>query len=496
MRALILILSIVTCVQFGYSQGDKVIVTPTFLSKMQEVEVPQFDDSRESEYIIYFPMKYAKFLFTDEDRETFLTLSDTIIERIDLVYTVFRREKSFDQEKLNRERYDMLQENFPQAFNNNLIDWNLIAQDGAVDYEEARTYFHGFVIYIKPHRMTDKDGFIVETVMDRRIDEPETRILETNEEIENVKKLLTQASTPTKIIKDTVITKVKKKKFTGYYLHKNKKKRKKGKKFDKHKKGRIREYTSVFKEKVTITEKVVPDPDGKPLETAEKILQQVTDDTVVYATMSRLMERWEDNVIVQDVTGSMYPYLTQTLLYLKNHIRENATEKFVFFNDGNSKPDGPIGRAGGCYYVSANNSKEIEDMAYEAMSKGKGGKPSENDVEAILYGIKKFPRAQGIVLIADNFSRVRDIVLIRELVKIGKPVRVIVCGIAKGDVVNLDYIYLAQLTGGSIHTIDKDFDDLASKKDGDVFKVGAQLFQMEGKRIKLLGHNKKSYKRF
>lgn len=496
MRFLIFLLSINFCGNWAYSQQDSMVVTPEFLAQLQEVEVPKFDESRESEYIIYFPMKYAKFLFTDEDRATFLTLSDTIIERIDLVYTVFRREKSFDQEKLNRERYEMLQKNFPQAFNNNLIDWNLVAQDGAVDYEEARTYFHGFVIYIKPHRMTDKDGLIVETVMDRRIDEPETRILETNEEIERVKELLIKVSTPTKTIQDTVITKVKKKKFTGYYLHQNKKKRSKGKKFTKRKKGRPREYTSVWQEKVTITEKVVPDPDAKPLEAAEKVLKEVTDDTVVYASMNRLMGRWEDYVIVQDVTGSMYPYLTQTLLYLKNHINAKSTEKFVFFNDGDNKPDGYIGRSGGCYYVSANNSKEIEEMAYEAMKNGKGGKPAENDVEAILYGIKKFPKAKGVVLIADNYSRVRDIVLIRELVKIGKPVRVVVCGIAKGDVVNLDYIYLAQLTGGSIHTIDKDFEDLASKKDGDVFKVGAQYFQMEGKRIKLLSQNKGSYKRF
>jgi hypothetical protein len=221
----------------------------------------------------------------------------------------------------------------------------------------------------------------------------------------------------------------------------------------------------------------------------------MTEDSVVYSVLQRSLSNWNNHVIVQDVTGSMHPYLTQTLLYLRDHLQKNTTEKFVFFNDGDATPDGPIGRSGGCYYQSADHVAAIEEMAFEAMRNGKGGKAPENDLEAILYGIKKYPNCEGVVLIADNFSRVRDFKLMPQLLRLGKPVRVVVCGIAKGDVVNLDYIYLARYTGGSIHTIHQDIIDLSEKKDGQAFKVGSQYFKLNNNRIELLRQSKSKHYR-
>lgn len=493
-NVLIVVLLCCFCQQAHSQEMDSVIVTPELLSKAKEFELPKYDISRESKYIIYLPMNYSKFLFTDKDKELFYSLRDTMIERIDLVYTVFRRSKTFDQVKLNKERYEMFQKYFPQAFNNNLIDWNLMAQNGTMDYEEAQTYFHGFVIYLKPHRVTTKSGITISTAMDLRVDEPETRVLETNEEVAKIKTLLNK-TTATKIVKDTTYTTKKRRTWTGLYYAKNKKKRRKGKKFKTRGPKRPKEYIIKEEKEMHITEREVPDLSKTP--DPEKVIAEITEDSVVYSVMNRTLGKWEDYVVVQDVTGSMHPYLTQTLLYLRNHIQKNTTEKFVFFNDGDGNPDGPMGRSGGCYYVSADNVGEIEEMAFEAMRNGKGGKGPENDVEAILYGIKKFPKCKGVVLIADNFSRVRDFRLIPSLMKLGKPVRVVVCGIAKGDVVNLDYIYLARYTGGSIHTIDDDITDLSNKEDGDAFKVGSQYFKVEKNVIKLIHQSKsKHYKRF
>jgi hypothetical protein len=473
---------------------DSVVVSPEMLSKAKEFELAKYDISRESKYIIYLPMNYSKFLFTDEDKDLFYTLRDTMIERIDLVYTVFRRSKTFDQVKLNKERYEIFQRFFPQAFNNNLIDWNLMAQNGTMDYDEAQTYFHGFVIYLKPHRVTTKNGITISTAMDTRVDEPETRILETNEEVAKIKTLLNK-STATKIIQDTSYTRIRKRFWTGLYLSKNRAGRKKGKRFKTSGRKRPKEYRFKEMREMKITERVVPDPDAAS--DPKKVIAEMTDDSVVYSVLNRTLGRWEDHVVVQDVTGSMHPYLTQTLLFLNGHIKANTTEKFVFFNDGDGKPDGPLGYTGGCYYTSADNVKEIQEMAFEAMRNGKGGKAPENDVEAILYGIKKFPNCKGVVLIADNFSRIRDFRLIPRLMKLGTPVRVVVCGIAKGDVVNLDYIYLARYTGGSIHTINEDITDLANKKDGSAFKVGSQYFKIEKNAIKLIHQSKsKNYDRY
>lgn len=471
---------------------EGVIVTPELLSKAQEVEISQYDISRQSPYIIYLPMNYSKFLFTEKDKELFYTLKDTMIERIDLVYTVFRRSKSFDQVKLNKERYEMFQEYFPEAFNNNLIDWNLMAQNGTMEYEKAQTYFHGFVIYLKPHRVTTEEGLTIGTALDRRVDKPTTRKLETNEEIKAIQKILSQ-SAPTKTILDTTYTTQRKRFWTGLYLAKNKNKRKKGKKFKTKGPKRPKEYKVKYEKIMQVTEREVPDPTATLA--PSKVIAQLTEDSVVYTVLNRTLSQWNNHVIVQDVTGSMHPYLTQTLLYLRGHIQKNTTEKFVFFNDGDAHPDGPIGRSGGCYYQSADNVAAIEEMAFEAMRNGKGGKAPENDLEAILYGIKKYPNCEGVVLIADNFSRVRDFKLMPQLMKLGKPVKVIVCGIAKGDVVNLDYIYLARYTKGSLHTIDQDITNLADKEDGQAFKVGSQYFKLDNNRIQLLRQSKSKHYR-
>lgn len=473
---------------------EAVIVTPELLSKAQEIELPQYDVSRQSPYIIYLPMNYSKFLFTEKDKELFYNLRDTMIERIDLVYTVFRRSKTFDQVQLNKERYEMFQEYFPEAFNNNLIDWNLMAQNGTMEYEEAQTYFHGFVIYLKPHRVTTKEGITIGTALDKRVDKPSTRRLETNEEIKAIQQLLSK-STATKTVLDTSYIKKRKRFWTGMYLAKNKSKRKKGKKFKTKGPKRPKEYKVKYEETMKVTERQVPDPDGsiKP----SKVIAELTEDSVVYTVFNRTLGKWNNHVVVQDVTGSMHPYLTQSLLYLRGHIKKNTTEKFVFFNDGDAHPDGPIGRSGGCYYQSADNVKDIEEMAFEAMRNGKGGKAPENDLEAILYGIKKYPNCDGVILIADNFSRVRDFKLMPQLMRLGKPVRIVICGIAKGDVVNLDYIYLARYTGGSLHTIDQDITDLANKKEGQAFKIGSQYFKLDNNRIQLLRQSKsKHYRKF
>jgi hypothetical protein len=120
------------------------------------------------------------------------------------------------------------------------------------------------------------------------------------------------------------------------------------------------------------------------------------------------------------------------------------------------------------------------------MAAGKGGKTPENDIESILYGYSKFPDCKGAVLIADNYSRVRDITLIEKLIEANKPVDIVICGTGKNGDVNLDYIYIAKVTGGAIHTLDGSYTDLKSKKDGDYFKIGAQQFKVEGKTIKLV----------
>ena len=366
---------------------EKMVVSPEVLSKAKEDFVDRFSTARKSKYIIYLPMNYAKFLFSEDDKALFNTLKDTLIERIDLVYTVYRRSETFDQVQLNKNRYEMLQSFFPQAFTNNLIEWHLIAQNGTEDYKEAQTYFHGFVIYLKPRGVATDDGRVIRSVFDRGVDEETTRLISRNEEVSFIKTLL-EKSVGTKTVKDTTYRKMRKKVFTGFYLPKNKAKRKRGVKYRSPGPDRYKQYRMKTYDEMVVSEREVPDPTSTRYRPS-RVLKEMSDDTVVYKVLERSSEMFADFVVVQDVTGSMHPYLTQTLLYLRTNMNATSTEKFVFFNDGDENPDGPIGRSGGTYYVSSSDYSEIEQEAFVAMSRGDGGKQPENDIEACLFGVKK-----------------------------------------------------------------------------------------------------------
>ena len=91
------------------------------------------------------------------------------------------------------------------------------------------------------------------------------------------------------------------------------------------------------------------------------------------------------------------------------------------------------------------------------MSRGDGGDSPENDVEAILTGLKYLKGHDEVILIADNDSDVRDLSLIRTL---DVPVRIILCGKRRKEIHD-DYLTLAYQTGGSLHTLKKDIKDLS-----------------------------------
>ena len=479
-----LLVFVMTSMAVSAQMRQDVVVTPDVLSKTKEELIDRFSTERKSQYIIYLPMNYSKFLFSEKDKELFNDLKDTLVERIDLVYTVFRRSESFDQINLNKNRYEMLQSFFPQAFTNNLIEWHLIAQNGTDVYDEAQTYFHGFVIYLKPQGVTTSGGRVIRSVFDKEVDEETSRLISRNEEVSAIKALL-EKSVGTKTVKDTTYKKIRKKVFTGFYLPKNKAKRKRGVKYRSPGPDRYRQYRVKTFDEMVVTEREVPDPTSTRLRPSH-VLKQMSDDTVVYKVLDQSSARYADFVVVQDVTGSMHPYLTQTLLYLRTNMNATSTEKFVFFNDGDDAPDGPLGNTGGTYYVSSSDYNEIEQVAFTAMSKGTGGKHPENDIEACLYGIKKFPNCKGVVLIADNYSKVRDFRLMPQLMIQKKPVHVIICGITREQNVNIDYIYLAKYTNGSIQTIDDEITKLGSFKNGDVFKIGTKYFKIENQVIRVI----------
>ena len=181
-------------------------------------------------------------------------------------------------------------------------------------------------------------------------------------------------------------------------------------------------------------------------------------DSLSYEVMARNSEKWGSVTIVSDWTASMYPYTTQILRWhLANHQSSNI-KHFVFFNDGDKKAQSEkiIGNTGGIYSIKSEKITDVIELMKHVKLKGTGDDLPENDIEALICAKDSFPDTEGIVLIADNKSLIRDIELLEQ---VKKPVHIILGRVYKGkDIfINRLYIKIALATNGSLHTLTKDY---------------------------------------
>lgn len=191
---------------------------------------------------------------------------------------------------------------------------------------------------------------------------------------------------------------------------------------------------------------------------------------------------WNDMLIVSDFTGSMAPYISQLFLWLKLNTIDDRIKQFVFFNDGNNKLDATkvIGKTGGIYHSKSKKYEEVEDVAVQCMLSGSGGDGPENDIEALIKGIKLCPDCKENILIVDNRSSVRDLSLLEQ---VERPVRVIVCGALYG--VQLEYLNIARTTNGSIHLMEQDLFDLVKINEGETLKIGNTHYIIRNNRFEV-----------
>ncbi|MGB0864623.1 MAG: hypothetical protein ACPG19_00515 [Saprospiraceae bacterium] len=209
--------------------------------------------------------------------------------------------------------------------------------------------------------------------------------------------------------------------------------------------------------------------------------EELPDSTVL--TVFERNREWRKMLVVADLTGSMSPYTAQVMLWLKLNQTEEKSEHFTFFNDGDEKTteEKVIGSTGGIYHSNSKKFIDILALAKETMVKGYGGDDPENDIEAILSGLARCSQCEDIVLIGDNNADMRDIELASQ---IKKPVKIIVCG-SDGEI-NTEYLDLARMTKGSIHTIEEDIMDLMQLKEGEIVKIGEYQYQIkDGKFVQL-----------
>jgi hypothetical protein len=374
--------------------------------------------------------------------------------RIDLVYTAYKEAKSFSQPELNKKRMLALMKIAPGLFDNNQTEWRFIAQTSAPDADSAASLFHGFVIYPR----VDTSFIDTEAELQYLIDV-----------LDSTAKFLDEHDS---LCYQSIVKYKKKYVATGLYLPKSERLRKSG--------ARSETKTAKFPyvEKRAVMDTIYA-YDTIPCRELEKLdlgtMRWLKDSTVM-----KVFERnrqWKNKMVVTDVTGSMSPYTVQLLIWYK--LRENSSDikRFAFFNDGDNKPDERkvIGSTGGIYFAEGN--KGFETMAttvFTAMGAGSGGDQPENNIEALLKSLSNCPDCSELVMIADNYAPVKDIMLLNRLTK---PVHIILCGAEEGPI-NADYLQIARKTGGTVHTMERDLVDLVKYKEGEIVQMGTQVFKI------------------
>lgn len=196
-------------------------------------------------------------------------------------------------------------------------------------------------------------------------------------------------------------------------------------------------------------------------------------DSTILKTFQR-NRHWNNMVVLADVTGSMYPYSAQLLIWIKFNLESTKEGRFIFFNDGDKNTVKPIGSTGGIYSKKCTSFEEAKELVKHVMRNGSGGDIPENNVEALLQAEKDFPDARFNVMIADNWAPVKDMVLAHRLTK---PVRVVLCGVYENGI-NVDYLNLARLTKGSVHLMEQDLSNIALMNEGEILQVGNRKYKI------------------
>jgi hypothetical protein len=150
--------------------------------------------------------------------------------------------------------------------------------------------------------------------------------------------------------------------------------------------------------------------------------------------------------------------------------------RFVFFNDGDAKPDmiKRIGSTGGIHMANSTVYDSVYITMANAMRAGTGGDIPENNIEAAISASKKWSDIDTILMIADVEAPIKDLVLIKNL---KKPVSILLCGNVNGNV-PFDYFQLARETGGTIIQTDDEIRNLRKYKKGDVVEVGERSYRL------------------
>ncbi len=375
------------------------------------------------------------------------------VTAVDLVFTDYPTAN--DLKKLNTGRLLHLFDKYPKLLNMPGIEWKLVRQMDGAEREKAAGLFHGFVVYYRPVQDKKTMREDLDKLKEMLAPLPGTGL--------HLKRNAFIAIDTTHLreryeIEPYTIVKKMTQKEALLYIGLNEKE-----------KNNYPGTDSVF-----VFE--IPGDDS----TRDKLVLRTPEDSTVAKVFNRM--RWPKMLVVADVTASMYPYTGQLLVWMKLHEEERDIRQFVFFNDGDDLEEEKKlpGRTGGIYVTNSSVFEVVEQTAFTAMSRGNGGGIPENNLEAVLHGISACPGCRSVVMIADNASPVSDMSLLNQ---VNRPVHIILCGVH--EAINPDHLAIARATGGSVHLMNEDLNDLAALKEGETFVIAGRTYVIRDERFVL-----------
>lgn len=114
------------------------------LTKLNPTQVVQLDIESSN------TVKLIKSDFSKEDLISVENLIDLTPVKVYYIYTRFKENPEFNQIELNRKRFTRLYTAYPQLFEDQFVEWEVVEQTGCDRKEMGKNYFHGFVVVHRP----------------------------------------------------------------------------------------------------------------------------------------------------------------------------------------------------------------------------------------------------------------------------------------------------------------------------------------------------------
>lgn len=439
-------------------------------------------------------------------KESVEKLKELTIVKVYYVYTSYRKSPQFDQKKLDKRRFEQLYALFPEVIENPTIEWEIVSQTGCQSPEMGDSYFHGFIVIHRPiqtenDRLAEinrleaflrkpSDVFVTQKLdliehqlapnststgeTSTLIPDQEARYAEgSNAMLAYLKKELRTdeialkrddqwVKTHLKVDKNGVLSDLT---FQGEYPERIKNAVESAI-FE------MPNWEPAYRDSVPVASELdlevrvsySPNVNGmylingsRPQLEAVKLKEKPKDLEELYGGTPEevfmkqapvykgleVMDASERCALVMDVTGSMTDHVASMMRWIGTHEDSLNFTSFTFFNDGDGKPTRKkkIGSTEGIYTTF--NLESMSNLVTETMRRGGGGERPESDIEALIHAQAKDTFCTAILLIADNYSEVRDISL---LPNIKKPVNLLMCSLK--DALRPDYLLIAKNTGG------------------------------------------------